>query len=86
LDVIISIVSLGRFKERFPHSILYPSMADLRAWYQSADSSLHQDLEVQTQGDQHILGLTFITTQEGYIGATLAGAQSGKSENQYMKW
>jgi hypothetical protein len=78
LDAFITIVSLGRVKESFPHSTLYPSMADLRMRYKAGNPVLHQDLDLQAQSNVHLDGLTFISTKEGYIGATLSKVQSGK--------
>lgn len=78
LDVLITIVSLGRVKERFPHSILYPSMAELRMRYQAEKHSSHQKLDLQVQSNGCLDDLTFFSTKEGYIGATLSKAQSGK--------
>jgi hypothetical protein len=78
LDAFITIISLGRVKERFPHSILYPSMAELRMRYQAGKSYSHQKLDLQVQSNGHLDGLTFFSTKEGYVGATLSKVQPGK--------
>jgi hypothetical protein len=78
LDAFITVTSLGRFKESFPYSILYSSMADLRMRYKAEAPYSNQNLELQAQSYDHLDGLTFFSTKEGYIGATLSKVQSGK--------
>lgn len=78
LDAFITIVSLGRVKKRLTHSILYPSMAELRMRHQAEKPSSHHDLDLQAQSNGQLDGLNFVSTKEGYIGATLSKVQCGK--------
>ena len=78
LDAFITVVSMGRVKEKFPHSVLYPSMAELRQSYQGVKSSSHQKPDPKGHLDGHLDGLKLISTKEGYIGVTLSKTQAGK--------